>query len=321
MRGRHDIRPAGLLRRNRHVRRQYDRGLRIVHVQQLNRAVPDDVRGGCGLRVRVDLPGWRVQVTKLIMMGAMRRILILVSCALLLIAAPAATQTQTITQQQADDILKELRAIRELLQKMATQPAPQPAQARPAAPAPDAPAKLAAVTGYMLGRPDAPLTMVEFTDLQCPFCNRFATQTFDLIKKDWIDTGKLRFVSRDFPLDFHPQAKRAARASRCAGEQGKFWELRADLVRNASKLSPDFVTQSAAALKLDMTAFNACVESTRFDADIAKDQQEGAAAGVEGTPTFIVGKTTPQGLDGVRIVGAQPYDVFDQKLKQLIGQK
>lgn len=253
----------------------------------------------------------------------MRRILILLSCALLLVAAPAATQAQTITQQQADEILKELRAIRELLQKMAAQPQaqPQPAQVRPPAPAPAAPAKLASVTGYILGRPDAPLTMVEFTDLQCPFCNRFTTQTFDAIKKDWIDTGKLRFVSRDFPLDFHPQARRAARASRCAGEQGRFWELRSDLVRNASRLSPDFITERAAALKLDMTAFGACVESTRFDADIAKDQQEGSAAGVEGTPTFIVGRTTPAGLDGVRIVGAQPYEVFDQKLKQLIGQK
>jgi protein-disulfide isomerase len=244
---------------------------------------------------------------------------ILLSCAFLLAAAPAAAQAPPITQQQADEILKELRAIRELLQKMATQPAPQPAQVRPPSPPPDAPAKLAQVTGYILGRPDAPLTMVEFTDLQCPYCNRFTTQTFDALKKDWIDTGRLRFVSRDFPLDFHPQAHRAARASRCAGEQGRFWELRSDLVRNAGRLSPDFITQSAAALQLDMTAFNACVESARFDADIAKDQQEGAAAGVEGTPTFIVGKTTPQGLDGIRIVGAQPYEVFDQKLKQLMA--
>jgi protein-disulfide isomerase len=249
----------------------------------------------------------------------MRRTLTLVSCALLLLAAPAAPQAQAITGQQADEILKELRSIRELLQKMAQPPVPAPAQMR--APAADAPARLDRVTGYMLGRPDAPLTMVEFTDLQCPFCNRFATQTFDMLKKAWIDTGRLRYLVRDFPLDLHSQAKPAARASRCAGEQGKFWELRTDLLRNSASLSQAFIAQRAAALKLDMAAFTACAESTRFDADIAQDQKDGSAAGVEGTPTFIVGRTAPQGLDGVRIVGAQPYEAFDQKLKQLLGQK
>jgi len=234
----------------------------------------------------------------------------------LLLGACGNAKAQGITQQQADEMLKELRAIRAALERVTPPP-----QGQAQAPAPAPRVQLKNVTGYSLGRPDAPLTLVEFTDLQCPYCNRWSTQVFNQLKAAYIDTGQVRFVTRDFPLDFHAQAMPAARASRCAGEQGKFWELRADLVRNASKLSPDFVTQSAAALKLDMTAFNACVESTRFDADIAKDQQEGAAAGVEGTPTFIVGKTTPQGLDGVRIVGAQPYDVFDQKLKQLIGQK
>ncbi len=104
----------------------------------------------------------------------------------------------------------------------------------------------------MLGRPDAPLTMVEFTDLQCPFCNRFATQTFDQLKKDYIDTGKVRFISRDFPLDFHPQAMPAARAARCAGDQGRFWEMRTTLVKNAGQLSPAYITQTASSLKLDM---------------------------------------------------------------------
>ena len=68
--------------------------------------------------------------------------------------------------------------------------------------------------------------MVEFTDLQCPFCRQFMLTSFDEIKKNWIDTGKLRYISRDFPLDFHAQAMPAARAARCAGEQGKFWEMR-----------------------------------------------------------------------------------------------
>jgi protein-disulfide isomerase len=240
---------------------------------------------------------------------------VLVVCGLLAIGVPAGVHAQGITQQQADEMLRELRAIHELLQK-AVQPTAPGGQAGPQD---DAPAKLARVTGYMLGRPEAPLTMVEFTDLQCPYCNRFATQTFDAIKKGWIDTGRLRFFSHDFPLPMHQQAHRAARAARCAGEQGKYWELRADLVRNGASLGPDFITQRAAALKLDMAAFAACLDSTRFDADIAQDQRDGSAAGVEGTPTFIVGRTVPEGLDGILIVGALPYEVFDQRLKELLA--
>ena len=244
---------------------------------------------------------------------AHRCLAVVAVCGMLIGGMPAGAGAQGITGQQADEMLKELRAIHALLQKAAQPPA------APTGPPPDAPVKLERVTGYILGRPDAPLTMVEFTDLQCPYCSRFATQTFDAIKKGWIDTGRLRFLSRDFPLPMHPEAQRAARASRCAGEQGRFWELRTDLVRNAERLSPAFITERAAALKLDIKAFTACVESTRFDAEIAQDQRDGSAAGIQGTPSFIVGRTGPQGLDGILIVGAQPYDTFDQKLKELLA--
>jgi hypothetical protein len=93
---------------------------------------------------------------------------------------------------------------------------------------------------------------VEFTDLQCQFCNRFSTQVFAQIKAAYIDTGKVRFVTRDFPLDFHPEALPAARAARCAGEQNKFWEMRDALVRGYNRLGPAFVTSAAEGLGLDM---------------------------------------------------------------------
>lgn len=214
-------------------------------------------------------------------------------------------------------MLKELRGIRQALERLAQPPAPAPQPA--AAPAPPARAKLDNVTGYMLGRSEAPLTMVEFTDLQCPYCNRFATQTFDQIKAAYIDTGKLRFISRDFPLDFHPQAMPAARASRCAGEQGKFWELRTALVRNASQLGPAFIASTAETLKLDMPAFRACLDSDKYTAEIQKNIQEGSGAGVQGTPSFVLGRTTAQGLDGVLIVGAQPFANFDAEIKKLLA--
>jgi len=229
------------------------------------------------------------------------------------LAAPSAAQT--ITTQQADQIIKELQLLRQAVERLQ---APAPAPQVQAPPAPPEVVRVTNVSGYMLGRPDAPLTMVEFTDLQCPFCNRFATTTFDQLKKDYIDTGKVRFISRDYPLDFHPQAMPAARASRCAGDQGKFWELRETLVKNASQLSPAYITQTAAALKLDMKQFGACITGTQYDSAINKDMTEGNGFAVNGTPTFFVGKTTAQGFEGFRIVGAQPYTVFQQRIDALL---
>jgi protein-disulfide isomerase len=160
---------------------------------------------------------------------------------------------------------------------------------------------------------------VEFTDLQCPFCRQFALTSFDEIKKNWIDTGKLRFISRDFPLDFHAQAMPAARASRCAGEQGKFWEMRLALVRNANLLSAEYITRTAADLKLDAPAFSSCSASTKYDAEIAAELEEGTRLGLTGTPTFVVGRTNATAIEGPMIVGALPYAQFDAKLKALLA--
>ena len=223
------------------------------------------------------------------------------------------TEQQGITRQQGDEMIKELRAMRQALERL-TQP-----QQAPKTPPPDRRGKLAPVRGPVMGKPDAPLTLVEFTDLQCPYCNRFTTTSFEQIKKTYIDTGKLRFVSRDFPLDFHPQAMPAARAVRCAAEQGRFWELRMALVRNASKLSPAFITSAATELKLDMTAFAACIAGNRHDAEINADMEAGRSLGIEGTPSFLLGRTTGDTLEGVLVIGAVPFEVFDAKIKELLA--
>jgi len=223
--------------------------------------------------------------------------------------APALTP-----QQQNEEMLRELRAIRMLLEKLTT---PQPQQ--PAAPPQPQTAKVTNLKGYVMGRPDAPLTMVEFTDLQCPFCRQFAITSFDEIKKNWIDTGKLRYISRDFPLDFHAQAMPAARAARCAGEQGKFWEMRMGLMRNANLLTAEYITRSASELKLEAKAFAGCIATTKYDAEIQAEMQEGAKLGVGGTPTFIIGRTTATAVEGPMLVGALPYAQFDAKLKALLG--
>ena len=221
-------------------------------------------------------------------------------------AAPALTPPQ-----QNEEMLKELRAIRMLLEKLTT-----PQQQAPPQPTTG---KVTNLKGYVLGRPDAPLTMVEFTDLQCPFCRQFALTSFDEIKKNWIDTGKLRYISRDYPLDFHAQAMPAARAARCAGEQGKFWEMRLGLMRNANLLTPAYITKTASDLKLEATAFESCAVSSKYDAEIQAEIAEGTKLGVSGTPTFVLGRTTATAVEGPILVGALPYALFDAKLKSLLA--
>src|SRR6266699_53853 len=161
----------------------------------------------------------------------------------------AAQQNDGISRQQADDILNELRQIRQLLERQ-TKPA------QPPAPAPEqiTRAKVTLEGVPMMGSKDAPLTIVEFTDYQCPFCQRFHVTTFSDLKKNYIDTGKVRFYSRDLPLDFHANAMRAAQAGRCAAEQNKFWELRDVMAMNPDKLGMDQILGFADNLKMDSKA-------------------------------------------------------------------
>src|SRR5215472_8630220 len=149
-----------------------------------------------------------------------------------------------ITRKQADDILNELRQIRQLLEK-------QPAAPQQAPGTQITKARISTEGAYVMGSKDAPLTMVEFTNFQCPFCQRFHVATFSELKKNYIDTGKLRFYSRDMPLDFHANAMRAAQAARCANEQGKFWQLRDVMGANPDKLDLEHIVGFATDLKLD----------------------------------------------------------------------
>jgi protein-disulfide isomerase len=229
---------------------------------------------------------------------------------LLPLGAQDAGKDQGITRQQADQILNELRQIRQLLERQQPQ-APRPQEEQIVK------AKLNLEGFSMLGSKEAPLTIVEFTDYQCPFCQRFHTTAFSDLRKNYIDTGKVRFYSRDMPLDFHPNAMRAAQAARCANEQGQFWKLRDVMGANPNKLDLDSLVADAADLKMDVNAFRACVESEKYKNAVQTDVLEAMKIGASGTPTFVIGKSTPGGVDGELVVGAQPYPVFDQKLKEL----
>jgi protein-disulfide isomerase len=229
---------------------------------------------------------------------------------LLPLGAPGATKDQGITREQADEILKELRQIRQLLERQQAK-APQPQEEQVVK------AKVNLEGFAMLGSKKAPLTIVEFTDYQCPFCQRFHTTAFPDLKKNYIDTGKVRFYSRDLPLNFHPDAMRAAEAARCASDQGQFWQLRDVMGANPNKLDMDSLVADATDLKMDVKAFRACVESEKYKSAVQTDVMEAMKIGANGTPTFVVGKSTPDGVDGELMVGAQPYPMFEEKLQEL----
>src|ERR1039457_5075752 len=218
-----------------------------------------------------------------------------------------------ITHQQGEQILQELRQIRQLLERQQAKPAAQPPQD-------EAPtkAKLTDLSGVsMLGSKTAPLTIVEYTDYQCPFCQRFHVTAFAELKKAYIDTGKVRFFSKDMPLDFQPNAMRAAMAARCAGEQGKFWELRDTMGANPNSLDIDHILGFAASLKMDTGALRACIDSGKYKEPVQTDVLEAMKIGANGTPTFIVGKSVGNGVDGELLVGAMPFQMFDAKRKEL----
>jgi len=169
------------------------------------------------------------------------------------------------------------------------------------------------------GSTTAPLTMVEFTDYQCPYCRRFQAEVWPRIKHDYVDTGKVRFIVRDLPLPFHSGARPAAEAAHCAAEQGKFWPMHDALLAKDSDLSAKGIEQHARALKLDVKSFDTCVASGKYAAAVGRNAAEADALGLRGTPAFVIGRVQQGQLTGWPVEGALPYEDFDALLRQGLG--
>jgi protein-disulfide isomerase len=133
--------------------------------------------------------------------------------------------------------------------------------------------------GYAMGHKDAPVTSVEFADYQCPFCKHFHDTAFQELRRNYIDTGKLRFIALDLPLGAHTDAKRAAVAALCAGEQYKFWEMHDLLVTHADKLEEESILDYAKDLELDTGLVKACLASDRYASKIKSDISTGRGVG------------------------------------------
>ena len=246
----------------------------------------------------------------------MKNYLVTIMSAIILAVSGAAVAAP-MTKDQGDAILKELREIKQLL---ANQQRPQPAS-----PGQRMPQNLT-VKGdaiYVLGKSDAPVTMVEFTDYQCPFCGRFEANTFPEIKKNFIDTGKMRLIVRDLPLEgLHPFAMKAAQAVHCAADQGKFWEMHDLLFKNQNKLDADSLTGYASKdLGLNADTFKKCMADGKHLKEIGAEAKYAQSLGITGTPTFIVGKTAGDSVEGHLVVGALPYENFAAAINAVLEKK
>ena len=232
---------------------------------------------------------------------------------------PSVAVAEPLTEEQGDAILEELRQIRQVLEKMQQQGAVPPAQVRTAVQ--NTRAKVSTSNRPVLGADDAPVTLVEFTDYQCPYCSRFFTTTLTSIKKEYIDTGKVRLVIKDLPLAMHPNARPAAVSAHCADDQDQFWAMHDRLFNNNRQLQNEHLAQYAQDIGLDTERFQECFGSDRHNSIIEADIAEANGQGITGTPTFIIGRTTDDVVEGVKLRGVQPVETFRTYIDALLQEQ
>ena len=228
--------------------------------------------------------------------------------------AGCATQTSStvMSATQADAILAELRDIKKIITEQ------QAVGKNTAEPEVAAPVKFHDLGNESLGSADAPVTLFEFADYQCPFCQRFHDSSFPELKSKYIDTGKVRYVVRDMPLSFHDKAMPAAIATRCAGAQGKFWPVFNALFA-APVLSPELAHQAAMRAGVDKEQFDTCIGKSSIRTAIEADMAEAERMGVTGTPGFIIAERDGGEYVGNLVLGAQPAAVFIAKIDALLA--
>jgi protein-disulfide isomerase len=174
-----------------------------------------------------------------------------------------------------------------------------------------------------LGQENAVVTLVEVSDYHCPYCKRHADTVMKQLSESYIDTGKLRFVMREFPIpNLHPRAEAASTAALCAGEQGNYWGMHDALFADQKSRTDEAFQSMAAGLGLDQNRFDDCLVSDRFKAQIKADKTQGQKLGITGTPSFVVGLTDPENPDKVHLTrfirGAQSFEAFSAAIDELL---
>lgn len=258
----------------------------------------------------------------------------------ILIAVISLVSGQNAQGQEADDnqsLQSEVQALKSEVQKLQTgQEAirkelatlvrllarQQQAEGKPRM-RPFAPLDLAITNAPSMGNMDAPVTLVEFTDYQCPFCKRYNAEVKPQLLKEYVESGKLRYIMKEFPITrIHPRAAKAAEAALCAGDQGQHWELHDVLFANQQTLGLEDLARHAQSLNLDMTQFANCLEGGKYTLQVRQDVQQGVQARVTGTPTFFLGLSDPASPGKIKatkqLVGAQPFGQFKKTIDALL---
>ncbi len=189
--------------------------------------------------------------------------------------------------------------------------------------APEVDMQKLATGGLKMGSDTAPVILVEYSDYQCPFCRKFWLQDYPSLKAQYIDTGKVQLVYKDFPLEFHPAAEMSAEAVACAQEQGQGWALHDRIFAQQAEIGTGTVQYTetdvktwASALPINMTVFDGCLDSGKYAQAVNESLNEASSLGMKGTPSFMIGKR--DGSNVVPIVGALPYGTFSATIDQLL---
>jgi protein-disulfide isomerase len=230
-----------------------------------------------------------------------------------------------------DDVRREIRELKqgqEAIQKELQEIKKLLLARDPDAGKPPRPERMSINSRPFKGSNTARLVMVEFSDYQCPFCGRFYRDTLPLLDKEYIQSGKMRYVFNNLPLDdLHPVAFKAAQAVECAGDQGKFWDLHGRLFSNQSSLANGDMSTPAKAVGLDMEQFEKCLSSGKTEAIVRAGVQQAGSLGIQSTPSFVIGIVDGQnpGDANVKILGvingAYPFPVFKTALDKALAAK
>jgi protein-disulfide isomerase len=176
----------------------------------------------------------------------------------------------------------------------------------------------------MLGREDAPITIVEFSDFQCPYCKMFHNDVFPQLKKDFIDKGIVRFVHKDLPLPFHKFGKTAAAASRCSNYLNlNYWDSYSNLYEAQSCIAcfkPENIVLESKKFQQEQK-MKECIDSQEITSLIENNIEEAMSENISGTPTFIIGNSSGADHRGEIVVGLRPYEFFKEKINLLLKEK
>jgi protein-disulfide isomerase len=179
---------------------------------------------------------------------------------------------------------------------------------------------LARADDRVRGDPQAPVTLIEYSDFTCGFCLKFFRETWPQLRADYIETGKVRFLYRDFPRGFQGPGLDAAVAARCAGDQGRYWQMHDRLFGDDRRLGPADLQRHAQTIGLDLPLFSKCLEEAPHTDAIRRDRDEGVRLGFVGTPGFVLLRTQATGQQRpIAIPGAVPFKVFQEQIDRLLG--